>query len=217
MFTRLSYDEGTYNQDLYESTAPNSYMLLPESTHQGKNTCFQETPEIANGMGQYKISNNNNNMVSIESDLRNLQRKASEDPLTQYPYTQQQFDSVPSTGVCTHDNLEQRYEKLEGSQFNREKQIAIPRFESLCLNPQELNRIRSNNYIGTNTQLFFRDNKKQISNDMFSSAMPDPSNQFISPFMQKFSNLEQQQKEMKKEDKKIVENFSNSCSSCAKN
>ena len=219
MFTRLSYDEGTYDQDLYESTAPNSYKLLPESTHQGNQTCFQETPEISNGMGKFKISAPSD-MVSVESDLKNLNRKASEDPLTRYPYTKQEFERVPSVGSCTHNNLETRYEKLEGSQFNREKQIAIPRFESLCLNPQELNRIRSNKYIGMNTQLFFRDNNESRRVQFLSSqkeSMPDPSNVFVSPFMQKFGDIQQPKKQLTETDKKMVEKFSNSsCSSCVK-
>ena len=216
MFTRLKYDQDTYATDLYESTAVGDYTVLPESTHQGnQNTCFVETPEIANGMGQYKISQNTD-MVNAESDLKNLNRKASEDPMTQYPFTKVHFQNVPSSGSCTHKNLEQRYEKLEGSQFNREKQIAVPRFESLALNPQELTRIRSNNYIGLNSQLYFRDNQKpklpKVPEQMGSSAMPSASNEYVSPFMMKYAKVEKPV--MKEENKKIVEKFGN-CSSCS--
>jgi hypothetical protein len=214
MFTRLKYDQDTYATDLYESTAVGDYKVLPESTHQGnQNTCFVDTPEIANGMGQYKISQKND-MVNAESDLRNLNRKASEDPMTQYPFTKVHYENVPSTGSCTHKNLEQRYGKLEGSQFNREKQIDIPRFESLCLNPQELTRIRSNNYIGKNTQLYYRDNKTQNRiKPLNENILPNASNEYVSPFMQKYSNY--QQTKVEKKDKEIVEKFGN-CNTCVR-
>ena len=155
-FTRLSYDENSYKQDLYESTETGRYQLLDKSTHRGNGTCFQETPEIHSNNRQFRISARND-MVNAESDLRNLIRKDSKDPRTQYPYVKPQYDNLPKISSCTKTDLARSYPLLDGNQFNREKQIQVSRFESLCLNPQQMNRIRSNNFIGLNTRLYNRD------------------------------------------------------------
>jgi len=64
-FSRLSYDENSYKQDLYESTGTGRYQLLNKATHRGNNTCFQETPEIHSNNRLYRISEQND-MVNAE-------------------------------------------------------------------------------------------------------------------------------------------------------
>ena len=155
-FTRKLYDEDAYKQELYESTETGRYQLLDKSTHRGAETCFQETPEIHANNRQYRISAPND-MVNVESDLFNLVRKDSKDPRAQYPYVKAQYDNIPKISSCTKTDLARSYPLLDGNQFNREKEIHVPRFESLCLNPQQMNRIRSNNFIGLNTRLYNRD------------------------------------------------------------
>lgn len=155
MFTRDIY------QDYIRYDKPGKYQLLPESTHRGAETCFQEIPEMHANNGQYKISSPND-MANIESDLYNLIRPNSKDPTKKYPFVRKDYNNPPGPlQVCGPDNdFRINYPKLEGSQFNREKSIHIPRFESLCLNPQQSNRIRSNNVIGLNTRLYNRDTHK---------------------------------------------------------
>ena len=159
MFTRQLYDANAYKQDLTEWTGPGKYYLMPTSTHLGSDTCFQEIPEMHAANKQYKISSPHD-MVNIESDLFNLNRLNSKDQFQKYPFIKPTYKNPPGPlPVCcgSTTNFAIRYPKLEGSQYNREQEIHVPRFESLCLNPQQLSRIRSNNVIGLNTRLFNRD------------------------------------------------------------
>ena len=138
-FTRKMYDDGAYRQDLYESGRPGKYSILPTSRHRGNDTCFQQSAEVIPGAGnfsQYKISEN----IGIESDLRNYNRKDSNDPRTKYPYTKETHQ--PKTlGTCTgQKDLTRRHQRLDGNQFKKGQQIAVPRFESLAQNPQEETR-----------------------------------------------------------------------------
>lgn len=158
-FTRLNFDENAYKQELYESTETGRYQLLDKSTHLGSETCFQETPEIRSNNRTYKISTRND-MVNAESDLFNIIRKDSKDPRTKYPYVKPGYDNLPKVASCTKTDLSRVYPLLDGNQFNRSKQIQVQRFESLCLNPQQMSRIRSNNFIGLNTRLYNRDYHK---------------------------------------------------------
>ena len=161
MFTRQIYDQSAYEQDLSQWRGPSRYYLEPSTTHRGNLTCFQSIPEMHASTGQYRISDKND-MINIESDLYNLNRPATKDQYLKYPYINPQYSNQPSMGECSdaQDTFNLLYPKLEHSQFNREKQIHIPRFESLCLNPQDLKRIRSNNVIGLNTRLYNRDRYK---------------------------------------------------------
>ena len=152
MFTRDIY------QDYIRWDKPGQYSLMPESTHRGADTCFQEIPEMHPNNRQFKISTKND-MANIESDLYNLIRPNAKDPTKHYPFIKKDYSNPPGPlQVCGNNNdFSINYPKLEGSQFNREKSIHIPRFESTCLNPQQPNRIRSNNVIGLNTRLYNRD------------------------------------------------------------
>lgn len=158
MFTRQSYDKGAYAQSLYQWKKPGNYLLLPESNHRGNDTCFMNAPEIHPAGTMLRMSDCND-MADIESDLFNIIRKSSKDPLQQYPFVKFKYKNPPKIKLCKKkaETFDTTYGKLDGNQWNRGKSIMVPRFESLCLNPQKLNRIRSNNVIGTNTRLFNRD------------------------------------------------------------
>ncbi len=159
MFTRQLYDVGAYNTEVDQSIKPGQYYLMSEATHRGVDTCFQEIPEMHSANKQLRISDKND-MISMESDLYNLFRKSSKDPVQKYPFVNPKYNDPPKIiPVCSNkkDDFNIIYPKLENSQFNRGKSIHIPRFESLCLNPQRTDRIRSNNVIGLNTRLYNRD------------------------------------------------------------
>lgn len=183
MFTREIYDRSTFANDVHQLKGPGKYQLLPESTYLNPGTCFQVPPEMHGSANidhsQYKISLPND-MVNIESDLYNLNRPNTKDPLRKYPYIKPDYGNPPIIPVCTSTEMYIQRPTLEGNQFNREKSIAIPRFESLCLNPQQYNRIRSNNVIGLDTRLFNRDiHKPKIPlvhdhNNIFNGAESNP-------------------------------------------
>ena len=161
MFTRQIYDSGAYEHDLREWTGPEQYYLMPQAEHRDY-TCLQDIVEMRPHNRMRNIAKSKD-MVNIESDLLNLNRKNSRDPRKKYPFIKPSYtiDTIP---VCTgkENNFNIIYPKLEGSQFNREKQIQVQRFESLCLNPQQSNRIRSNNVIGLNTRLYERDSHRPL-------------------------------------------------------
>lgn len=158
MYTRKSHDVGAYNRELFETTSQGRYFLEPASSFHPK-TCFQQPAEIHAGRGQYSISQPND-MANIESDLRNLIRKDTKDPLGQYPFIKRDYGSEPSLQTCgVTEDLSRSYPLLEAPIFKRGQSIMGPRLdhEGLGLDPQRLNRIRSNQYVGLNTRLYNRD------------------------------------------------------------
>jgi hypothetical protein len=161
MFTRQLYDTNTYMNDLDEWKKPGKYYLLPDSRYLKNQTCFENSTELHGINKQYNI-NQKNDMVNMESDLFNLSRKNTQNPFQKFPYVQTKYLNEQTIPIC-ETSFNMKYPKLEGSQYNRGKSIIVPRFESLCLNPQKFTRIRSNNVIGMNTRLFQRDQVTQIS------------------------------------------------------
>ena len=167
-FNNLIYDKDAYKEFLYESTGPGRYQEYSKATSLGKDACFQDNPEFRSSGGQYRISDPNN-MVAMESDLFNLIRKSTKDPRGQYPYVKPVYKQKPMLESCSRTKLSRQYPTLEGNQWNREKTTDQLVFQSVCLNPQKMNRIRSNNYIGMQTRLYLRDN--------FQPKMPKQINQ----------------------------------------
>ena len=204
-YTRKIYDENAYKKELQESTEPGRYSLLEDSTYSNE-TCFQQAPEIHSGLGQYRISEQND-MVNVESDLFNLIRKDSKDPQQDYPYIKKEYSNAPKIDTCNKTDLSRQYPLLEAPVFKREQSIHVPRFESLCLNPQDMSRIRANSYIGLNSRLFFRDNhktKNPILKDQ-TKVLPMASEDFKSPMEDFLGYTEYLQNKKKKDYKK--ENF----------
>jgi len=208
-YTRKIYDSEAYKKELQESTQPGRYSLLEDSTFSNQ-TCFQETPEMHSGLGQYRISENND-MVNAESDLFNLNRKDSKDPHKQYPYVKPSYNKQPKLEKCDQTDLARKYPLLEAPVHKREQQIHVQRFDSLCLNPQDMSRIRANSYIGLNSRLFFRDNHKNKKPVLMSEdkSLPTPS-EWISPLDQFFAKVDVPKKQEEKQEEKQVskkENF----------
>ena len=224
-FTRKTYDENAYKQELYQSTETGRYQLLDKSTFRGAETCFQETPEIHSNNRQYRISDKND-MVNAESDLFNLVRKDSKDPRTQFPYVKAEYDNLPKLSACTKTDLSRSYPLLDGNQFNREKEIQVPRFESLCLNPQQASRIRSNNFIGLNTRLYNRDQYAPnipVVKGVQGLPPQDKASAFQSPLIanlqgRKFADAIAEAEAMKQQSNQkngVVEGFQNGGCGCA--
>jgi hypothetical protein len=214
-YSRKIYDEKAYQHNLLEATEAGKYSLLSNATYNNQ-TCFQETPEMHASRGQYRISDNND-MVTAESDLFNLIRKDSKDPKSQFPFTKPIYKNKPVLEKCEKTDLKRRYPLLEAPIYKREQKI--DRFESLCLNPQALSRITSNQYIGLNTRLHSRDNYKQkmpVLKDQSKHLPPQekfesPMNQFLN-YSQKLQQPKPEQKPQEKKSKK--ENFSSGGCGC---
>lgn len=180
-FNNLKYDKDAYKEFLFESTGPGRYQEYSKATSLGKDACFQDNPEFRSSGGQLRISDPNS-MVAMESDLFNLIRKATKDPRGQFPYVQPTYKQKPMLESCSRTKLSRKYPTLEGNQFNREKTTDQLVFQQVCLNPQKMNRIRSNNYIGMQTRLYFRDNfKARIPKQINQTAGLPQGGKFESP------------------------------------
>jgi hypothetical protein len=164
-------------------------------------------------------------MVNAESDLFNIIRKDSKDPRTKFPYVKPEYDNLPKIASCNKTDLSRVYPLLDGNQFNRSKQIQVQRFESLCLNPQQMSRIRSNNFIGLNTRLYNRDYHKPtvpIPGVSGPKDFPDQTKSlsYVSPIethLGRYNKLVAQADAIKAESKndgKIKENFQNGGCGC---
>lgn len=181
-FTRIRFDEDAYQQQLYESTATGRYNLAPYTTYHD-DTCLQTTPEMhAAQRKMFRISDMHD-QVNIESDLYNLIRKNSKNPRNKYPYVKREYNNKPQLKECTKTSLERSYPLLEAPSHKREQQIHVKRFESLCLDPQRMNRIHSNHFIGLNTRLYNRDNYvPTIPDTKSTSALPPVGNMSVNTF-----------------------------------
>ena len=155
-FSRLAYDIQAYKQNLAESSSPGTRQLKPYA-HTRDDACFSSTPEMWLKAGAFYRNYENNDLVDIESDLHNLIRKNSKYSKDKYPYVQREYTKIPKNDSC-NGKLQRSYPRLEAPRWNREQTTDHLVFENLCLNPQQLNRIRSNFYIGSLTRLYNGDN-----------------------------------------------------------
>jgi curved DNA-binding protein CbpA len=207
-FNTLRFDGDNYKQTLFESTGPGRYQNVSQAGHlEGNATCFQEQPEFNAATGQFRISDNND-MSAIESDLFNLNRKATKDPRGQYPFVKPTYKQKPMIESCSRTALSKAYPSLDGNQFNRGKTTQKHVFQSVCLNPQKMNRIRSNNYIGMQTRLYLRDaHQPKVRTPMDQSNSFPQSGKFVSPMDQFLQNVNQSYPQQTKAVKSGKEGF----------
>lgn len=154
-FNRSSYDKNAYEVKNVQSKRPGTYKL---EKYYGQPTpqCFDIQPSFnakSDAVMEY------GNIIDTESELFSLSRKYSKDPSQKYPFVKSDKAKQTFPKFCER-SLQSTYTRYDSPKPNREESIAIPRFESLCLNPQNLSRIHDNSYIGQNTQLYERDNFK---------------------------------------------------------
>jgi hypothetical protein len=154
-FSRLTYDTDAYKHSLNESTQPGKYSIQPYAFSRD-NHCFSETPEQRVRAARVFKNFEANDLVDIESDLHGTPRKWSNNPKQKFPYVKGDFKNAPKYPESCKNSQESTSTRLEAPQFKRGQ--TVDRFYSQCLNPQQLNRIRSNMYIGSNTRLYNRDN-----------------------------------------------------------
>lgn len=180
-FNNLSYDTGTYQQDLFQSTEQGKYKLLKEmGQHDDK--CFQPY-----GSGQPHDQVFIGNIIDYQNEILGLNRKYSKDPSQQYPFKQEPVTHT-SAEICSSGmGQEQDHSRLD---FNREQNrldLSLQRNQNrnFCLDLQKPSRIPSNTRNGMNTRLYFRDNfqaniKKPLNQDVFAPKESRKPNQEIS-------------------------------------
>jgi len=170
-FSRTQYDTDAYKYALEESTQPGKAQLQKFAFTRADH-CFAETPEQRVQTRRVFKNYEQNDLINIESDLQGVTRKWSKDPKQQYPYKKSAYQAPAAPAVCKIET-ESLSTRLVAPQFKRGQ--GVNRFYDQCLNPQQLNRIRSNMYIGVNTRLYNRDNYvPQIPKPLGPTGLPQP-------------------------------------------
>jgi len=171
-FSRLQYDTDAYKYALEESTQPGKAQLQ-RFAFTRPDHCFAETPEQRVQSRRVFKNYELNDLVNIESDLYGVSRKWSKDPKQKYPYKKTEYKNPPPQPSVCKIGSESISTRLVAPQYKRGQ--GVNRFYDQCLNPQQLNRIRSNMYIGVNTRLYNRDNYvPQIPKPLGPHGLPEP-------------------------------------------
>jgi hypothetical protein len=149
-FTRLPYDNcATIKKDCDNNASFN--WMTDASITESKETCFEgASPFMHNPYKSVPA-----NSIDIESDLR-----GQNIPLTKCPERKFNPDKAQKINTkvtdCKKNDLVPQYTRLNKS-CNMFSGININRFDPLCEDLQEINKIHSNNYIGVNTRLQLKD------------------------------------------------------------
>lgn len=157
-FTRASYDKCALEKKDQESQDPFQW-LTDKTVTESKDVCFQSiSPFMQNPYRSVPQSS-----VDIESELRGNNYQMTKCPSQKFnPNQTNKVDF--KINECKDNGLVPEYTRLNRS-CGVLSGISINRFHPLCEDIQELGKIHSNTYIGTNTRLqvkdAFRDQKKQ--------------------------------------------------------
>ena len=172
-FNRLKYDIGIKKLDNNSSTKAGNYGI---NTPKITKSCFQTNPRIIDQ--KVGVSMNKNvpwrfysGPVDIESQLLNLNRRASRDPSTKYNPLK---DSCRNSDNCLK-NLPDCHLRTDDTRLsnpaNNLRGITIERFNPLCKNPQE-------NVFFPGAQLI---PTRLVVKDNFKRAVPRPSVNSMDP------------------------------------
>ncbi len=153
-FTRSLYDDCALQTKNQESTAPFNWAT-DVAVVESKESCFLgASPFMHNPFKSIPVDS-----IDIESDLRGQTRNLSKCPTQQFnPATAAKYDF--KIKECTDERLVPEYTRTD-KPCNIFSGININRFHPLCEDFQELNKIHSNTYIGSNTRLQVKDAFKQ--------------------------------------------------------
>lgn len=172
-FTKSLYDDCNLVKKEQESTGPYQYIMDP--IRESQDSCWQnQSPFMHNHFNSIPLSH-----VDVESDLRNQTRHASKCPGARFDPTK--LDNCRSCKNCNNglpcDCKHCRDTKYENSlkdcskgliptytRMNRScnvlSGVTINRFETLHEDPQDMKKIQSNAFIGSNTRLEVKDTFK---------------------------------------------------------
>lgn len=154
-FTRKKYDD--YNTRLRQSTSQLNYSLYPGKAN-NCDTRFIQNPGHISGQGVSVSASRS--LVDVESDLRNIPRKASDNPQLQYVPVMQREPLVHLQEVT--EKLDENSRILNPASNNR----GIPVFEKhVLLRPEEQGLVssyrkatNSAGKINVDTKNFYKDN-----------------------------------------------------------
>jgi hypothetical protein len=148
-FTRNLYDKCALDKKNQESTSPFNWITDSQIIESNK-ACYQGTsPFMQNPTRSISLDK-----VDIESDLRGQNYNNSRCPTHKYnptlqkPY-QEELPNCQNQFVPEYTRLNKACNIFNG--------ISINRFSPLCDDVQGIDKIHTNDYIGTNTRLMIKD------------------------------------------------------------
>jgi len=147
---RLSYDVDEYATRQAEHANFQELQISPDTElHRDIGSCDTY------GYGA-KVNPRISSIVEDESELLNLTRPVSKDPLQQFPFKQMPLKQITLTNCSKIPNL---YDSTRVNVQENPLTVQIDRMAgaSLGFNPQDPNRIDSNTRGGINTRLYSRD------------------------------------------------------------
>lgn len=170
-FTNSLYDDCNLQQKQTESVGPYNWIMDP--IYESKSDCFvKQSPFMHN-----TFKNVPSSVIDTESDLRNQTRILSRCASSRFDPTKldnckdcnQCNEGLPcGCSHCKQTKYENNLKECEKSRLIPEytrvnkpcnifSGITINRFDPLCDDLQDANKIQSNSYIGTNTRLEIKD------------------------------------------------------------
>ena len=145
-FNKQMYDPCNARHRFKESTGAMKYQMSNTNT----SDCYSNEPGF---ISRYVGGGVVGSYIDTESELKNMTRPLSECPSNQHQYKNTKEKNV--RGECgSHLRTEYTREKRPCNVLSG---VNINRFEPLCTNLQELNKIHSNCFIGANSRLETQD------------------------------------------------------------
>jgi hypothetical protein len=151
-FTKSLYDECNLTKKDQESTG--AFKWITDSVYENKDSCYvNSSPFMHNQFRNIPASS-----IDVENDLRNQTRLLSKCPSSRFDPNKVTNDNKFTSKLedCKSNNLVPEYTRIN-KPCNIFSGISINRFHPLCEDLQDVNKIQSNSYIGTNTRLQVKD------------------------------------------------------------
>ena len=169
-FTKSLYDECNLTKKNQESTG--AFKWITDNLYEHQDSCHvNASPFMHNQFKSIPAK-----AVDIENDLRNQTRLLSRCPSSRFDPSKVTNDNKFTSKLenCKNNDLVPEYTRVN-KPCNIFSGISINRFHPLCEDLQDVNKIQSNSYIGTNTRLQVKDaftQAKQEKPKQRSGAVP---------------------------------------------
>ena len=168
-FTKSLYDNCNLKKMDEESTG--AFKWITDTVYEHKDSCnVDASPFMHNQFKSIPAK-----AVDIENDLRNQTRLLSRCPESRFDPSKVTNDNKFTSKLenCKSNNLVPEYTRVN-KPCNIFSGISINRFHPLCEDLQDVNKIQSNSYIGTNTRLQVKDAFSQAKQEQStrSGAVP---------------------------------------------
>jgi hypothetical protein len=168
-FTKSLYDDCNLTKKDQESTG--AFKWITDSVYENPNNCnINASPFMHNQFKNIPAA-----AVDIENDLRNQTRVLSRCPSSRFDPSKVVNNNKFTSKLedCKSQALVPEYTRIN-KPCNIFSGVSINRFHPLCEDLQDVNKIQSNSYIGTNTRLQIKDafNKAKELEPKRSGAVP---------------------------------------------